>query len=258
MGLFPLRSRGLRSQGLSPCTDVTHITADAPRAVCGSGASVKFRRRRPGTRTRLMRTSPSCPPGCPSNAEVGSSLSRAVVHGTEIKVSQIARNASPGRVSTVLEHFPPLDSRLTLSPLVAPLHELNTRHLEILQTALNCPNVQSLLERSNASDVDTATIVLELIDGGHLQATDKELRTVRVGRRCVRLKLAKSERSATEPTSFLLETRIQFNSASRLSESSTESRSQLPKKSGGAYDGEGKATSGRVRQLPLGGGVRGS
>lgn len=77
--------------------------------------------------------------------------------------------------STVRENFPPLDSRLSLkTPLVAPLHELDTRHLEILQTALNCPNVQALLERSNESDVDTAKIVLELIDGGYLQATPKE------------------------------------------------------------------------------------
>jgi len=77
--------------------------------------------------------------------------------------------------STVREHFPPLDSRLALrTPLVAPLHELDTRHLEILQTSLNCANVQALLEKSNESDVDTARIVLELIEGGYLQAISKD------------------------------------------------------------------------------------
>jgi pSer/pThr/pTyr-binding forkhead associated (FHA) protein len=76
--------------------------------------------------------------------------------------------------STVRGQFPPLDSRLALkTPLVAPLHELDSRHLEILQTALNCTNVQALLEKSNESDSDTARIVVELMQGGYLQAIDK-------------------------------------------------------------------------------------
>jgi len=77
--------------------------------------------------------------------------------------------------TTVREKFPPLEARLALrTPLVAPLHELDTRHLEILQTALNCANVQALLEKSNESDVDTARIVLELMDGGYLQAITRD------------------------------------------------------------------------------------
>lgn len=76
--------------------------------------------------------------------------------------------------STVRGQFPPLDSRLALkTPLVAPLHELDSRHLEILQTALNCANVKSLLEKSNESDSDTARIVVELMQGGYLHAIDK-------------------------------------------------------------------------------------
>jgi pSer/pThr/pTyr-binding forkhead associated (FHA) protein len=76
--------------------------------------------------------------------------------------------------STVRGQFPPLDSRLALkTPLVAPLHELDSRHLEILQTALNCANVQSLLEKSNESDSDTARIVVELMQGGYLHAIEK-------------------------------------------------------------------------------------
>ena len=76
--------------------------------------------------------------------------------------------------STVRAHFPPLDARLALkTPLVAPLHELDSRHLEILQTALNCPSVQALLERSNESDLDTARIVVQLIESGYIQAVTK-------------------------------------------------------------------------------------
>jgi len=77
--------------------------------------------------------------------------------------------------STVRGNFPSLDSRLALkTPLLAPLHELDSRHLEILQTALNCANVQALLERSNESDVDTARIVVELMNGGYLQSIAKD------------------------------------------------------------------------------------
>jgi pSer/pThr/pTyr-binding forkhead associated (FHA) protein len=73
--------------------------------------------------------------------------------------------------ATVREQFPPLDARLALkTPLLAPLHELDSRRLEVLQTALNCPNVQALLEKSNESDLDTARIVVELIEGGYLQS----------------------------------------------------------------------------------------
>jgi len=76
--------------------------------------------------------------------------------------------------STVRGQFPPLDSRLALkTPLVAPLHQLDSRHLEILQTALNCANVQALLEKSNESDSDTARIVVELMQSGYLHAIDK-------------------------------------------------------------------------------------
>ena len=76
--------------------------------------------------------------------------------------------------STVREQFPSLDARLALkTPLLAPLHELDPSRLEILQMALNCANVQTLLERSNQSDIDTARIVIDLIEGGYLQAISK-------------------------------------------------------------------------------------
>ncbi len=77
--------------------------------------------------------------------------------------------------STVREQFPPFDARLALkTPLLAPLHQLDSRHLEILQTALNCASVQALLEKSNESDSETARIVVELIERGYLHAVGKE------------------------------------------------------------------------------------
>lgn len=76
--------------------------------------------------------------------------------------------------STVRDQFPPLESRLVLkTPLLAPLHELDPQRLEVLQLALNCTSVQSLLERSAQSDLDTARIVLSLIESGYLMAVNK-------------------------------------------------------------------------------------
>jgi hypothetical protein len=76
--------------------------------------------------------------------------------------------------STVRDQFPPLESRLVLkTPLLAPLHELDPQRLEVLQLALNCNNVQALLERSSQSDIDTARIVIGLIDSGYLMAVNK-------------------------------------------------------------------------------------
>ncbi len=76
--------------------------------------------------------------------------------------------------STIRDPVPPLESRLVLkTPLLAPLHELDPHRLEVLQLALNCTSVQSLLERSNLSDLDTARIVLTLIEGGYLMAVNK-------------------------------------------------------------------------------------
>jgi hypothetical protein len=76
--------------------------------------------------------------------------------------------------STVRENFPSMDARLVLkTPLLAPLHELDPQRLEILQLALNCPSVQTLLERSSQSDLDTARMVVSLIDSGYLQPANK-------------------------------------------------------------------------------------
>ena len=102
---------------------------------------------------------------------------RKIQGAVDLSVQEVLMEAvrQQDEFSTVREQFPPLDSRLSLkTPLLAPLHELDSRHLEILQTALNCANVQALMEKSNESDSDTARIVVELIEGGYLQAVAKE------------------------------------------------------------------------------------
>ena len=67
--------------------------------------------------------------------------------------------------------LPPLGARLILrAPLEAPLHELEPTHLEVLQTALNSANLQALMDRTEASDLETARIVLDLIKRGYIKA----------------------------------------------------------------------------------------
>lgn len=73
-------------------------------------------------------------------------------------------------LSTVSEVLPPLDSRLALkSPLEAPLHALEPQNLEILQLAINCPNLQTLFDRSGLLDLEVARVVAQLLDRGYLE-----------------------------------------------------------------------------------------
>jgi pSer/pThr/pTyr-binding forkhead associated (FHA) protein len=72
------------------------------------------------------------------------------------------------------EKIPPLDATLQLcTPMAAPLNELEPRQLDVLQLALNCPNVATLLERSKHSDLDTARILAELLSRGYLQVSGR-------------------------------------------------------------------------------------
>jgi hypothetical protein len=77
-------------------------------------------------------------------------------------------------MSTIKEKLPPLDAALQLkTPMAAPLNELEPRQLDVLQMALNSPNVTALFERSKYSDLDTARILAELLARGYLQSSGK-------------------------------------------------------------------------------------
>lgn len=68
--------------------------------------------------------------------------------------------------------LPALDARMILrTPLEAPLHELEPTHLDILQQALNSPNLGTLLDRTQISDLETGQIILALMDRGYLTAS---------------------------------------------------------------------------------------
>jgi pSer/pThr/pTyr-binding forkhead associated (FHA) protein len=65
--------------------------------------------------------------------------------------------------------LPPLESRLILrTPLEAPLHQLEQPHLDLLQIALNSTSLEALLDRSKHPDIETAQMILSLIQRGYL------------------------------------------------------------------------------------------
>ena len=73
--------------------------------------------------------------------------------------------------NTLKERLPPGSARLMLrSPLEAPLHELEPSHLDVLQLAINSTDLDALFDRSPTSDLETAQIVVSLLDRGYLRA----------------------------------------------------------------------------------------
>ncbi len=67
------------------------------------------------------------------------------------------------------QKLPPMRSRLILrTPLEAPLHELEEKHMDVLQVALASPNLEVLFERSRYSPIETAEMLQALLQRGYL------------------------------------------------------------------------------------------
>ena len=68
------------------------------------------------------------------------------------------------------DQLPALSARLVLdTPLVPPLRDLSPEDLDVLQLAHNFNRFGTLLDKSLATDVDTARIVLKLIQKNYLR-----------------------------------------------------------------------------------------
>jgi hypothetical protein len=68
------------------------------------------------------------------------------------------------------EQLPALSARIVLeSPVVRPLRDLKPEELDVLQLVHNFGKFGTVLDRSESSDVDTARIVLKLIDNHYLK-----------------------------------------------------------------------------------------
>jgi hypothetical protein len=69
------------------------------------------------------------------------------------------------------DQLPDLHARLVLaSPLNPPLRDLKPEELDVIQLAHNYGHLESIMNKSQASDLDTAQIVQKLIKGNYLKA----------------------------------------------------------------------------------------
>ena len=69
------------------------------------------------------------------------------------------------------DQLPDLQAKLTLaSPLDPALRDLKPEELDVIQLALNFGHLETMMNKSHASDLDTAQIVLKLIKAKYLRA----------------------------------------------------------------------------------------
>jgi hypothetical protein len=69
------------------------------------------------------------------------------------------------------DQLPDLHARLVLtSPLDPPLRDLKPEELDVIQLAHNFGHLETMMNKSQASDLDTAQIVLKLIKAKYLRA----------------------------------------------------------------------------------------
>lgn len=72
-------------------------------------------------------------------------------------------------LNAIRHKLPGLEARLVVPhPLTAVLHELGAIELDVFQMALNYGHMATVLNKSPATDLDTARAILRLIQGGYL------------------------------------------------------------------------------------------
>lgn len=69
--------------------------------------------------------------------------------------------------------MPPMQSQLSLAvPLIPPLRDLSPEELDVLQLAHNYGHVETVLNKSLASDLETSEIVVKLMKSGYLKTEE--------------------------------------------------------------------------------------
>jgi hypothetical protein len=67
--------------------------------------------------------------------------------------------------------LPDLNARLSLmSPLIPPVRDLSPEELDVLQLAHNYGHLETVLNKSLATDLETAQIVMKLLNGSYVRA----------------------------------------------------------------------------------------
>ena len=66
--------------------------------------------------------------------------------------------------------MPPLSSQVSMAvPLIPPLRDLSPDELDVLQLAHNYGHVETVLNKSLASDLETSNILVKLVKAGYLK-----------------------------------------------------------------------------------------
>ena len=74
-------------------------------------------------------------------------------------------------IRRIEKDLPTADSPLGLcAPLTPPLRDLTPEQLDLVQVVHNEGNMQAVLDKADGSDLETSTVVLELIKKGYLRA----------------------------------------------------------------------------------------
>ena len=70
----------------------------------------------------------------------------------------------------IRNELPDLNTRLILSqPIIPPIRDLKAEELDILQLAHNYGQLETILNKSLATDLETVQIILKLIKGTYLR-----------------------------------------------------------------------------------------
>ena len=70
----------------------------------------------------------------------------------------------------IRDDLPDLNARLSLlSPLAPPLRDLKPMELDVLQLALNYGHLETVMNKSQSTDLETVQAVLKLLKGGYLK-----------------------------------------------------------------------------------------
>jgi hypothetical protein len=66
--------------------------------------------------------------------------------------------------------LPPMQANVLVAmPLLPPLRDLSPEELDVFQLAYNYGHVETVLNKSLASDLETIQILVKLIQGGYLR-----------------------------------------------------------------------------------------
>ena len=99
-------------------------------------------------------------------------MSREFAHPVNASVQQVVMDSirQLDELNEIRDELPPLSAAIGIpSPLVPPIRDLSPEELDVLQLAHNQRTLEAILDKSLAPDVDTARIILKLIEQRYLK-----------------------------------------------------------------------------------------